>query len=113
MDGFLTWMVYGAGALLAGAAVVAWWEHLARTGRRGPAGFDSPLPRALSLDIDLATLEPEPDEDSHRRQQVLEGALLRMAQADAGHLPRPGGWIETRPMVGPGAPVEPARSQAA
>ncbi len=95
MDGLFVYLSAGLLALFAVAVLVAGWEHLRRSERRVQAA--PPTPKAVRVDVDIDALVAAPG-DQAQRQIALEGAMTRAAS----DLPPPP-WVDTRPMVGPGA----------
>ena len=107
MQSFLITLVYGAGALLAVAVVVAWWEHVRQShlAKNEPFVPQARPERASRVDVDLTSL---PDEtaakDQAERKTTVDEAMARMVRA--GGTTGSSSWTETRPMVGPGVTRE-------
>jgi hypothetical protein len=105
MEGFLTSLALGGGILLALAVFVACWEYWrqsARTPWRPPAT----LPRAVSVDVDIDAL-PFAASDLHERHATLGAALGSMVRGPSDPVAASArSWVETRPMVAPGAAAE-------
>jgi hypothetical protein len=107
MQNFLLTLGYGTLALLGVAVFVAWWEHWSRTHRSAPfEELPGSPPRAIRVDVDLATLDGTPGGEQQQLQQTLNAALTHAARP-SGAAPGSLAWTETRPMVGPGPAVEP------
>ena len=109
MEGALSLIGLACAALLVVAIAVAWWEQ---TGREARAAAPPPPPRALVVDLHLDHLaelphpEAPPTGDQARREALLGHAMARMAQPPPSSM----AWVETQPMVAPGAPVDPVPS---
>jgi hypothetical protein len=100
MQSLLIWTAYGLAGLFFAGCVVAWWEHLGRERRRqDEPDWEAPDPKAISVDVSLDALAAEGPGDQGERQQALGGALTRMAGAGQ----NPQRWIDTAPMILPGA----------
>ncbi len=102
MQTLFTWIAYGLAALFFVACVVAWYEHLGRTQRReDEPDWESPLPKAMSVDVELDALSAEAQADAAgdvgERRQALGGAMTRMASS------RGNGFGDTTPMILPGS----------
>ena len=110
MEGLLSWIATACGALFVVAVAVAWWEHLARS-KQSPVAAEPVAARAVSVDVQLDTLAATPAGDSAERRATLHGAIGRMAQAGAATARS--GWVDTRPMVQAGHPVDTAASPLA
>jgi hypothetical protein len=114
MLSFVSWIGFGAAALLLVAVAVAWWEHIVREAGRAQgnaAAAEAARPRVVQVDVALdalAALGPQAAEgDSAARREALDGALGRMALAGANTESRRA-WIDTAPMIGPGLRAETA-----
>ncbi len=112
MQTLFTWIAYGLAGLFFVACVVAWYEHLGRTQRRDEeADWESPLPKALSVDVELDALAAEAEAeacgDAGERRLALGGAMSRMTSG------RGNGFGDTTPMILPGkaAPAPAERRQ--
>jgi hypothetical protein len=118
MQGFWLTLGWGLASLLAVSVLVALVEYL-RQGAAPPRAVESPLPRALTLDLDLggpvpadpagpaadaaptaaptaastSELTPAPPRDPEARQALAE--VLERLQRASPEAP----WIETTPMV--------------
>jgi hypothetical protein len=95
-------------ALLAVAVAVAWWEQ---TGQEARAAAQPHPPCALAVDLHLDHLADLPDAaappgDQATREAVLGHAMARMAQPPPSSI----AWMETQPMVAPGARADPVPS---
>ncbi len=90
MESLWSWIVTAAGALVGTAVAVAWWEHLVRTTRPRVLP-EAAVARKVAVDVCLDTLASTPPGDTATRRAALDSAIGRMA------------WIDTRPMVQPGA----------
>jgi|GEM_PF-5620863 len=101
MHSLFIWIACGLATLLLVACVVAWYEHLDRTpGRIPDDDWETPPPRAASVDVELDTLSPSAASgDVGERRQALGGALSRMASGD-----RRQNAGDTVPMILTGAP---------
>ncbi len=105
MESLLSWIGVAFGALFVVAVAVAWWEHVLRSER--PESLPGGTPRrAVSVDVSLDELAQG---DAPARRAAMDETLARAGQASGGAEIIRGPWIETRPMVGPGPVVEPAR----
>ena len=101
MEALFTWIAYGLAGVFFAACVVAWYEHLGRTERRGPAhDWESPLPKALTVDVDLEALAAPgaPGNDVDERRAALGGAISRMTDGAR----RGKSFGDTVPMILPG-----------
>lgn len=122
MDSIILWLIGGVASLLTTAGVVAGWEHLRRSVRPQDE-FTSATPKAVSIDLRLDRLAPQPAGadpvaatapsagDMDQRRAALDDVLLRMAEPPGPDEPdSPRYWAETTPMVAPGQlePQEPA-----
>jgi hypothetical protein len=109
MEGALSLIGLAFAALLAVAVAVAWWEQTAEEAR---AAAQPPPQRALAVDLhldhlaDLPHPEAPPTGDQARREAMLGHAMARMAQPPPSSI----AWMETQPMVAPGARAEPVPS---
>jgi hypothetical protein len=109
MEGVLSLVGLAFAALLVVAVAVAWWEQ---TGSEARAAAQPPPQRALAVDLhldhlaDLPQPEAPPTGDQAARDAVLGHAMARMAQPAPSSI----AWMETRPMVAPGARAEPVPS---
>jgi hypothetical protein len=112
MEGALSLIGLAAAALLVVAIAVAWWEQ---TGQEAPAAAPPQPPRALAVDLhldhladlaDLPDAAAPPPGDQATRDAVLGQAMARMAQPAPSSI----AWMETQPMVAPGARAEPVPS---
>jgi hypothetical protein len=97
MQGFWLTVGWGLASLLAVSVLVALVEYL-RQGAAPPRPVDSPLPRALKVDIDVDALPadppPSPVPDAESRRTALSEVLQRLQQGGP-----EAAWIETTPMV--------------
>jgi hypothetical protein len=108
MEASLTWIAYGLAGVFFAACVVAWYEHLGRAeGRHPVADWESPLPRALTVDIDLEALAAPAGGDVDERRAALGGAISRMA----GGRRRGRSFGDTVPMILSGPRVPAAAEQ--
>jgi hypothetical protein len=108
MPSLLVWIAYSLAGLFFIACVVAWYEHLGRSRPRTmEADWDSPAPKALSVDIEIDTLAApaQAPGDAGERRAALDGAMGRMARP-GGHGSRGNRFGDTLPMVLPGKPAE-------
>jgi hypothetical protein len=106
MHSLITWIAYALGGLFFIACVVAWWEHLGRVGRpQDEPDWESPAPKAVTIDVELDALAAAGPGDQGERRQALGGALTRMAQ------PGTQGWVDTAPMILPGTSVAERKAQ--
>ena len=106
MEGALSLVGLAAAALLVVAIAVAWWEQTATDGR---AAAVSPRPHAVAVDIDLDHLDNDvaiSADDQATRHTVLGNAMARMAQPPACSTV----WLDTQPIVAPGARADPVPS---
>ena len=97
------WLSACLGGLVFVAVVVAWWEHLGSGQRAGEAPREAAM-RVVSVDVEIDRLDdppaPEtPGSDSADRRQAMSGAMARMIRA----ADTPQRWVDTAPMIGPGA----------
>ncbi len=97
MQGFWLTLGWGLASLLAVSVLVALVEYLRQGAAPRPAA-QSPLPRALKVDLDVDAW-PEPAEaapppDAETRRVALSEVLQRLQQ---GGPDAP--WIETTPMI--------------
>ena len=98
MQGYWFTVAWGLGSLLAVSVLVALVEYL-REGARPKRPSESPLPRALSIHLDVDnwpadTPPPPPPHDAESRRAALAQVLQRLQQ---GGPDAP--WTETTPMV--------------
>ena len=108
MEGALSLIGLAFATLLAVAVAVAWWEQ---TGQDARAAAPPQSPRALVVDLHLDHLADLPDAaaspgDQATREAMLGHAMARMAQPPPSSI----AWMETQPMVAPGARAEPVPS---
>jgi len=108
MEGALPLIGLAFATLLAVAVAVAWWEQ---TGREASAAAQPSPQRALAVDLHLDHLADLPDAaappgDQATREAMLGHAMARMAQPPPSSI----AWMETQPMVAPGARAEPVPS---
>jgi len=102
MMNLLATLGWGLLSLLALSVLVALWEFL-RSTERQPWTGTPPAAQPAALDVDLAQLAGS---DQREREAVLDSTLSRMGAALGGSTSIQA-WSETRPMVNPGAPIEP------
>jgi hypothetical protein len=98
MQGFWFTLGWGLASLMAVSVLVALVEYL-RQGAQPRRPVESPLPRALNIDLDLDAPPPEPastaqPHDADTRRAALSEVLQRLQQAGP-----EAAWIETTPMV--------------
>jgi hypothetical protein len=107
MEAFLTTLAYGVAALFGVAVLVAAWEYwLSRRLLRAPEPAPA-SPCAAHVDVDVSALQAQaPENEQTLRQNTVDVALHRMARPAAATSSANSFWIETRPMVGPGAMTE-------
>ena len=109
MEGALSLIGLAFAALLAVAVAVAWWEQ---TGKDARDDAPPKAPRALTVDLHLDHLAALPQTaaspagDQARRDAVLGHAMAKMTQPAPSSI----AWMETQPMVAPGARAEPVPS---
>ncbi len=112
MQGFWLTLGWGLASLLAVSVLVALVEYL-RQGAAVPRAVESPLPRAVKVDLDVDALPadaappPAPSARTPESRAALAEVLQRLQQASPD-----APWIETTPMVlAPGAaPANPAEA---
>jgi hypothetical protein len=92
MEGFWITLAWGLVSLLAVSVLVALVEFARQGGTPRPL-VESPLPRAVRVDVDLETLDA-PGHDLSTRRVALTEVLQRLQQG-AADAP----WTETTPMV--------------
>lgn len=109
MESFLITLGYGFLALLGAAILVAlleYWRSPQRVRRALPP--PAAAPRAAHIDIDLAVFDGAAAlGDAAERQAAVDAALSRMVRPGPVAANGQAAWIETRPMVGMTAEVEP------
>jgi hypothetical protein len=97
MQGYWFTVAWGLGSLLAVSMLVALVEYL-REGARPRQPIESPLPRAMKIDLDVgnwtADAPPPAPHDAESRRAALSQVLQRLQQ---GGPDAP--WVETSPMV--------------
>jgi hypothetical protein len=96
MQGYWFTLAWGLGSLLAVSMLVALVEYL-REGARPRQPTESPLPRAMKIDLDVGNWpagSPPPPHDAELRRAALSQVLQRLHQG-APDAP----WVETTPMV--------------
>jgi hypothetical protein len=97
MQGYWFTVAWGLGSLLAVSVLVALVEYL-REGAWPKRRAESPLPRALNVDLDVdnwpADAPPPPPHEAESRRVALTQVLQRLQQ---GGPDAPG--VETSPMV--------------
>jgi hypothetical protein len=97
MQGFWFTVAWGLGSLLAASTLVALVEYL-REGARPRQPIESPLPRAMKIDLDVdnwpADAPPPAPHDAESRRAALDQVLQRLQQGGTG-----ASWVETSPMV--------------
>ena len=101
MEGALSLIGLACAALLVVAIAVAWWEQ---TGQEARAAAQPDL--HLDHLAELPHPEAPPTGDQARREALLGHAMARMAQPPASSI----AWMETQPMVAPGARADPVPS---
>jgi len=120
MQTLIIWIAYGLAGLFFVACVVAWYEHLGRAQRSDEEpDWESPLPKVLTIDVELDALAAEAQAeavaggDVGERRQALGGALSRMSNtsntnnaSNAGSA-RGNGFGDTAPMILPGGAAQP------
>lgn len=92
MQGFWLTLAWGLGSLFGLSVLVALVEYL-RQGATPPRPAASPLPRALTVDVDLGAL-PAAAPATAEPRVVMTEVLQRLQQAGAD-----APWVETTPMV--------------
>lgn len=109
MQGFWLTLVWGLAALLAVSVLVALVEFL-RQDARPARPIESPLPRALKVDLDVDALPSQPPAPPPSRPEarVALGEVLQRLQQTGPDAP----WIETTPMVLAAAGGSPSRDAA-
>jgi hypothetical protein len=97
MQGYWFTLAWGLGSLLAVSMLVALVEYL-REGARPRQPIESPLPRAMKIDLDVddwpAAAPPPAPHDAESRRAAVTQVLQRLQQ---GGPDAP--WKETTPMV--------------
>ena len=100
MEGALSLIGLAVAALLAVAIAVAWWEQTAAAARPVTPPKPQQTP-AVDVHLDHLADTPPPG-DQAARDAVMGHAMARMAEPAPSSI----AWMETRPMVAPGAPAE-------
>jgi hypothetical protein len=97
MQGYWFTVAWGLGSLLAVSVLVALVEYL-REGARPRQPTESPLPRAMKIDMDVDDWPPDAPppapHDAESRRAALSQVLQRLQQ---GGPDAP--WVETSPSV--------------
>ncbi len=100
MQGFWLTVGWGLASLLAVSVLVALIEFL-RQGSARPPAVESPLPRAMKVDVDIDALPADPParaaqavQDPETRRLALSEVLQRLQQGGP-----EAAWVETTPMV--------------
>lgn len=95
MQGFWLTLAWGLGSLFAVSVLVALVEYL-RQGAAPPRPVASPLPRALTVDVDVDALPAPQDAPAPAAEpRVVMAEVLQRLQQAGTEAP----WVETTPMV--------------